>query len=145
MKKTYLLIAVLAGFVLISACKKNDSTNPSETMEPFSWLEEEAAQKWSRYHSSDGSTMYYILKGDRTACYFEKTSSGSRRDNRCYTNWYIDESNTKTFGGHDAYALKLEGSGITSYYSFVTNRIYLGGYSNLGMSPSTTSRECECD
>lgn len=149
MKNKFLLIGILIGMMLITACKKDDSPEDLKEkgieIEPLSWLEEEAAQKWSRYHAYDGSYMYYILNGDRTACYFEISSSGSRKNNKCYTNWEIDETLTKTIDGAVAYALKIEGSGLTSYFSYVNDVIYKGGYSNLGMGPSTSSRDCECD
>ena len=151
MKTQFLLITVLIGAMLMSTCKKDSSSDitddidDTENVEPLNWLEEEIAHKWSRYHAYDGSYMYYIFFSDRTACYFEITSSGSRTDNKCYTNWSIDESQTTTINGETAYAIYIEGSGLTNYYSYIYNIIYKGGYDNLGMSSSSTTKDCECD
>ncbi len=145
-KHGFFMLLILS-FLMVSfnGCSKDDDDSDiSQTLEPLNWLEEEAAHKWSRYHGYDDSTQYYILFGDRTACYFEITSSGSRTDNECYTNWSIDEKDTRTIEGEIAYKLIFDGYSI-NYFSFVKNKIYVGGYDNLDMFPSSTSRGCECD
>jgi hypothetical protein len=115
--------------------------------EPLSWMEEQVAQKWHRYHAYDDSDMYYIFRDDRTGCYFEITSSGSRRGNTCYVYWELDEENPVASNVFKV-MVKLS-SGGTLYsigdYHYVDNEIWKGGYSNLDMFPSSTSRDCECN
>jgi hypothetical protein len=146
------LLAACLVFGTVMSCKDigtgNGGTgNGGTSPEPLSWMEEQIAQKWSRYHGYDDSYMYYIFRDDRTACYFEISSSGSRRDNKCYVHWELDEDNPVA---SNVFAVMVKtSSGGSLYfigeYHYVLNEIWKGGYSNLDMFPSTTSRDCECD
>ena len=142
-----LIVLVLLG--LFSSCEKenilpknpdSDSdgvTNPA----PLNFFEDDMVGKWSRYHSYDGSYMYYIFHSDRTACYWEEVSS-SRKDKANYAHWeLVDE-------GNNIFSIKVKGSSSGSLYSigkfkYAPDVILKGGYSNLQMTRSSTSRECE--
>lgn len=102
-------------------------------------FEESLAKKWSRYHGYDDSYEYFIFNSDRTGCYFEITSSGSRVNERSYSNWKLSEESA----GATVFDIVLNGSTASSHeFHYATDEIWYGGYSNLDMSPSSTSRTC---
>lgn len=113
---------------------------------PLTFFEQELVSKWSRYHSYDGSTDYMIFRADRTGCKFEYSSSSSRTDNDNITYWALEDQ------GNNIFRLRLKGPNISSEplgylssheYHYLTDEIWRGGYENLRMHHSTTSRDCE--
>ena len=111
--------------------------------DPLSFFEEQVVGKWSRYHAYDDSTMYYIFNGDRSACYFEYTSTSSRRDEKTYVKWELNEASPV---GTNVYKIVFTySSGGTTdgnEFHYLTDEIWKGGYDNLVMTPSSTSRDC---
>ena len=137
----------------IIICSK-DKSNPTEqsnenlgeAVEELSFFEREAVGKWSRYHAYDGSTDYYILKGDRTGCKWTQTSGGSRKSKCSFVYWGLDENHP---AGKNVFHIIYEGSCTSSRYTsgdefhYNEDEIWEGGYSNLTMTRSSTSKECE--
>jgi hypothetical protein len=117
---------------------------PTPTTPPFeklSFFEEELVGKWSRYHAYDGSYMYFIFNSDRTGCYFEIHGS-SRKKEKHYSYWKLHPVGNNAFLIlHDTSTPnKLYGNDI---YDFIEDAIFKGGYKNLKMTRSSTSRECK--
>lgn len=150
-----LLACALVPFVLVLwvACSNptNDASDSdsaaatdTETTEPLTWMEEQVCKKWSRYHAYDGSSQYYAFAADRKACAFEFTSSGSRVDVKCYVYWRLVPT-----ADDDVYDIEVTYSSGSTYamaeYHYAADEVWRGGYSNLVMRPSTTSRTCGCD
>jgi len=142
-----LFLFVLLG--IFSSCDPKENIEPindnpgSEVNNPapLNFFEDDMVGKWSRYHSPDGSYMYYIFNADRTACYFEIIGS-SRKDNKSYIHWELVDQ------GNNSFSIMVKGSTTGSLYSigvfkYVYNEIWKGGYSILDMTRSSTSRECE--
>lgn len=123
-----------------AGCGDTGGTNPPT--EELTFFEEDMAHKWSRYHAYDGSYQYYIFKDDRTACYFEITSSGSRTNQRSYTHWKLEETSTSNV--FDIVLTSSSGSTRSlDEFHYPENEIWYGGSSSLDMFPSTTSRTCQ--
>ena len=148
---------VVASFLLwvalIASCKgagagtetsSSDGTGDGPSTEPLSWMEEQFAHKWSRYHGYDGSYRYFILKDDSSACFFEITSSGSRINNKNYAHWELDEENPVAGNVFDV-IVQYEGGTpfFRGLYYYAPNEFWQGGSSYLLMRPSTTWRDCE--
>jgi hypothetical protein len=106
-------------------------------------FEQALVGKWYRWHGYDDTDEYYIFKGDRTACYFEYQDS-SRTKNTNYIYWQIDENNPV---GPNVFAVEVQYSGgswkSTDRFHYTTDELWRGGYSNLDMHPSQTSRDCQ--
>lgn len=132
--------------ILFTSCdSKNDvvpfDENGTVDASPLNFFEDDMVGKWSRYHDYDGSTKYYIFNDDRTACYWEQIGS-SRRDKKQFVHWELKDK------GNNEYAIMVKKSPTDNLYSiglfkYVDNEIWKGGYSNLKMSRSNTSRDCE--
>ena len=106
-------------------------------------MEEALLGKWSRYHRFDDSYDFYIFKGDRTACYWERSSSGSRRDQKSYPHWELNE--TAPLAPNVFKIVLRTSSGGTldgDQFHYVEKEVWLGGYDNLRMFPATTSDDC---
>jgi hypothetical protein len=147
--KVLFSVMVLITLGLFTSCdiSRADDFGPEPGPEPGSGIEElnffenDMLGKWSRYHSYDGSTMYYIFNDDRTACYWEQVSS-SRRDKKSYVHWELVDK------GNNNFSIMVKGSESGSLYSigvfkYAPNELWKGGYSNLKMFRSNTSKECE--
>lgn len=123
-----------------------DGVCDSDEMEPLSFFEEEVAGKWYRYHAYDDSGRYLILRPDRTGCKWERPSSGGRIKEKTIYYWELDEDNPV---GNNIFEImyRTSSNGIlyrSLYeYHYTLHEIWAGGYSNLRMYPSTTSRDCE--
>ena len=140
-------ILLLSFTLLLINCVGDGSTgNGGGGSEPLSFFEEELVSKWSRYHAYDDSYMYYIFHSDRTGCYFEITSSGSRVSQSHYVYWGLDEDNPV---GNNVFLIQYKTSSMTDIYTssneyhYNEDEIWKGGYSNLIMYHSSTSRDCE--
>ena len=138
---------MLLPLVAFTACKDSKDDNPSKNnqanMEPLNFFEEEALGKWKRYHSYDGSYRYLILNGDRTACKWEKTSSGSKKSYKNYTYWKLVEKSGSS-NVFDIYwgSSKDNLSTIDDFY-YTKDEIRQGGYNNLIMTRTTDPVYCE--
>ncbi len=126
-----------------SSTGSNGSGN-SSSIEPLNFFESDMAHKWSRYHAYDGSTQYYIFNGDRTACYFEISSSNARTKYIAYEKWSLLE----VAGQSNVFDIVFSASDGTikrdiDEFHYVPNEIWYGGYSNLALTTSTTSYTCD--
>jgi hypothetical protein len=116
----------------------------STSKEPLTFFEEQIVSAWSRYHAYDGSTDYLVLNSDRSACFWEKTNSGSKTDYRSYKYWKLVEKSGASnvffvyWGGGNS---NNSNSGFEYYYT--KNEVWRGGYSNLVMTKSRTAVSCE--
>lgn len=145
MKNSKVLFSIIFLLMigLFTSCdiSRVDDFGPEPGIQELDYFENDMLGKWSRYHSYDGSTMYYIFNDDRTACYWEQVSS-SRRDKKTYVHWELVDQ------GNNNFSIMVKASESGSLYSigvfkYAPNEILKGGYSNLKMSRSNTSKECE--
>jgi hypothetical protein len=145
--KRIMLMMVL--FPVLFACQKDqddDNGDGNTKFEELSFFEEEMVGKWSRYHAYDDSYEYWILKADRTGCKWEEPDGGGRIDECTFTYWGLDEENPES---DNVFYIIYEGTCTSSRFTssnefhYVLDEIWLGGYSNLDMTPSNTSKVCE--
>lgn len=111
---------------------------------PLTFFEEELAGKWYRYHDYDGSSDYMIFYADRTGCKWEEDYGTDRReDETTYYYWELVDRGDNVFT--ISYRSSPEGSLYESSneYHYNTDEVWRGGYSNLVMGRSTTTKECE--
>ena len=116
----------------------------SPAFEELSFFEEALVGRWSRYHSYDDTYDYLFFNDDRTACFFEIDGS-SMKDEVEYRYWRLDEENP--VGNNEFIIYYMSGSSDSEYekndeFHYNEDVIWYGGYSNLEMSRSTTSRSC---
>ena len=113
---------------------------------PLSMFEEALVGKWSRYHGYDDSNDYFVFNADRTGCYFEYSSSSSRRDHKTYTSWALEDQGDNIFRIRvwgPEYGLDGEGYLTNHEFRYVLDEVWQGGSDNLRMGHSSTSRGCE--
>lgn len=133
-----LFAAALAG---LAGC--DSITGGGDEVEPLTTMEEGLVGKWTRYHAYDGSTQYFVFRTDRTACYFERPSSGGRINEYAYSHWELDEA-SPVGSNRFRIVMTYEGGGTSDLHVFAygADRVYYGGYDNLAMAPSATSEDC---
>ena len=120
-----------------------DDETACADVEELTFFEEEVSGKWYRYHSYSGSSQYIILYNDRTGCKWEEDSGSNRRESVSnYVHWELTDIGSNVF--RIDYKTSPTGSlfGIDEY-RYATDVIWRGGYSNLVMRRSTTTKECE--
>ena len=137
--KCMLIVLIAATFLL--ACGNVDDKNVTPADE-LDFFEEEIVGKWTRYHAYDDSYDYIILNADRTGCKFE-THDGTVKNKSSYGYWKLEAKPGSTTV-YDIYkgSNKNNLSKIDVYH-YDTDLIWMGGYSNLKMSRSSTSRTCD--
>lgn len=143
--RDFMVISILILSLVISLVRCG-GTSGGDDSEPLSFFEEQLVGKWSRYHGYDDSYNYYIFYSDRMGCKFDITSTGSRENEYTYYWWGLDEENpvgnnvfeiiVRTSQGGEGYS--------TAEYHYNEDEVWMGGYDNLVMTRSSTSRECSC-
>jgi len=123
-----------------------DNGSSTITPDPLTFMENDFAHKWRRYHSFDGSSQYFVFNTDRTGCYFEVSSSGSQSNQSNYVHWELNEASPL---GTNIFQLVTQSSPAAALYyradefHYAPNELWKGGYSSLKMYPSTTTRDCQ--
>jgi len=135
------LVSILVVSMALIGC--NDDKNPLSSGggggEPLTSFEQALVGGWSRYHSYDGSRQYFIFNDDRTACYWERSSSGGLVKNRHYGYWKLEGSGT-TFTlrrGSSSSDLPFHDT-----FDYASDKVYYGGYGRLSMARDNSLSGC---
>ncbi len=111
--------------------------------EALTSMEEALVGKWGRAHAYDNSVFYYSFKSDRTACYWERSSSGSRTNEKSYSRWELNESSPVAPNVFKIVLRSSSGGTVDiDEFHYTSDEIWKGGYDNLRMFPATTSDDC---
>ncbi|MEW5797569.1 MAG: hypothetical protein AB1728_01060 [Bacteroidota bacterium] len=137
-------LALFTMCVLLSgasfSCSKDEpsaTTSPEEkTTASLNFYEQQLVGTWYKYYSSDGHEEYYCFNSDRTACYWEETSSSYQRfKQKTYPKWSITDQKTVT----------VEGLGLSRglTFDYPAMKLWPTGYTELVYTKSGSGKTCQ--
>ncbi|MBN1186024.1 MAG: hypothetical protein JXB49_27330 [Bacteroidales bacterium] len=108
----FILIIITCGSFVITSCDKNDDKDDDDDddepeIEALSTIENGILGTWYYYSNSYSEYRCITFNNDRTACYFEvsKLSSNTKENQKCYTDWYVDEESVLEGSIFDVYII----------------------------------------
>lgn len=142
---------LVAGGVLLGLALGDDDSpagaeegqggEPAAEAAPLTDFEEALIGGWSRFHSYDGIREYLIFTADRSACHWEKDSSGSVIEKESYAHWELlpDPSDDTLFAIYwgnpgDLWTIHV--------FRYTEDQVMIGGQSDLDMDRDPELVEC---
>jgi hypothetical protein len=92
------VLSFMVIFLLSFSCEEDDTIEKKDEkneVKQLSITEKGILGTWYYYSSSYSEYRCITFNSDRTACYYEiskLSSTASKGNQKCYTDWYVDES-----------------------------------------------------